>query len=138
MKKSTRKYCDSIAKFYGVNVTWTKGEEGWYIPGTNKIIVGTRANDTESISVFCHEMAHYLNFVNGKYAAYHSGGDFRKRFKTKTAGARYALKAELYTDKVGRRFCKMWFPEIKYKTWYKDNKLFLNALKKYNYGTKIA
>lgn len=136
MKKKTRKYCNEIAKLYGVQLTWTKSTEGWYFSGTNHVFVGYKQTDRMAISTFCHEMAHYLNFINQKYPLYHNNVDFRKYFKTKNAGARYALRAELYTDKVGKKFCKLWFPKIKYYAWYKDDKEHLDGLKKYHFGKK--
>lgn len=138
MKKSTKKYCDKIAELYGVHVIWVKGHGGCYYPGSNIICVGKSANDRMVISTFCHEMGHFLNFINQKYAKYHNASDFRRRFKTKNAAVRYALKAELYTDKVGRKFCKTWFPGVRYHAGYKDNKYFFDLLKKYLFGTYFA
>ena len=134
MTKKTKDYCETLAKMHGAKLTWLKNDRksphGYYIPGTNKIHVSMNCSERMIISIFCHELSHYLNFLNKKYYKYHAltGKKYLKRFKTKHAAVRYALDAELYTDRMGRRFCKQHFPGIKFHASYKDNKQWYNAM----------
>ncbi len=134
-KQRTKRYCERIAKLYGVRLYWIKGDDAWYWTGGNCISVGRDADDREIISMFCHELGHYLNFVEGKYPLYHqkrnAAYDFLRYFKSKTQAARYALNAELYTDKRGSQLCRQWFPYTKYIKFYRNNKTQLNMLKAY-------
>lgn len=130
------KYCQDIADLYRVKLHWMEGSFGMYLPGTNKIFVGVDAPDSVVISIFCHELGHYENFLTGKYARYHRSGDFRKRFKFKRSAAKYALKAELYTEKVGRRLCKEWFPGVRYHQAYRWNEANIQKLMRHLFGRK--
>lgn len=136
MKIKTKQYLKSIAKMYGAKLTFGKGQYGYYIPGTNKIFVGTSGTRRTTVSIFCHELSHYFNFLDGKYAKYHRAGNFAKKFKSKKRAARYALDAELYTDKRGRRVCKQYFPTVKYTSHYKDNEAFLSQMYNKYFGGK--
>lgn len=131
MTKATKRKCEKIAREYGADLTWVKGKGfGYYIPGTNKIHVAKTGSDSMIIQIFCHELGHYDNYLTGKYYKYHhlKGKPFTRRFKTKDGLVRYALKAELYTDKVGKRLCAKYFPEIKYVGSYKMNKKFYDMM----------
>lgn len=126
-KQQARRKCERIAREAGAKLHWVKGKGfGYYIPGTNKIFVATGGTVRSIVTVFCHELGHYKNFLSGKYYKYHhlKGKAFMRRFKTKDAVIRYALKAEIYTDKVGKRLCAEYFPDIKYKKNYKFNEDF--------------
>lgn len=125
---------------YGAELKWLNNDRsqpyGYYIPGTNKIFVSKNGSERATVSVFCHELGHYLNLLNKKYYKYHrwAGKKFTKRFKTKHRAVRYALDAELYTDKVGREICKQYFPEVRYFGSYKDNKTFYNHMYQKYFG----
>lgn len=137
MKKKTKKYCETLAKMHGAKLTWVKGKDfGYYIPSTNKIFVARGSSDRIAISVFCHELSHYMNFLNKKYYKYHSlvGKKYLRTFKTKHAAVRYALNAELYTDKMGRKFCKANFPGVIFHASYKDNKQWYNYMYQKYFG----
>lgn len=130
-KKQIKARCEEIAREAGAKLTWIKGGQyGYYIPGTNKIFVSQTGSVRSIATIFCHELGHYKNFLSGKYYKYHhyKGKPFTRRFKTKDALVRYALKAEIYTDKVGRRLCKQYFPDIKYKANYKFNQEFYDMM----------
>ncbi len=129
MTKKTKKQCEAIAKLHGAKLTWIEGDWGFYLPGTNRIHVGGTGTDKVVISIFCHELGHYQNFLNGKYPRYHSGTNWPRKFrKKKRAAARYALKAELYTEKVGRRLCRRYFPAVKYQQNYQDSERWFNFM----------
>lgn len=122
-KKQIKKQCEAIAREHNVQLSWMKGKNGYYIPNTNKIAVGTSGTNQQILNIFSHEMGHVFNFRQKKYYKYHRfiGKKYTRRFKTKHAAVRYALKAEIYTDTVGRRLCKKWFPGVKYTRTYKYN-----------------
>lgn len=129
-KAQLRLKCERIAREAGAKLTWLEdGDYGYYIPGTNKIFVGGKSKQA-MIIIFCHELGHYKNFLSGKYYNYHhlTGKKLFSKFKTKAAIVRYSLKAEIYTDKVGRRLCAKHFPEIVYKGTYKMNKAYYDAM----------
>lgn len=128
MTKKTKKYCEAIAKLHGAKLTWIEGDWGFYLPGTNRIHVGGTGPDKVVISIFCHELGHYQNFLNEKYPRYHNGTNWPRKFKSKRGAARYALRAELYTEKVGRRLCKQYFPEVKYQQNYQDSERWFNFM----------
>lgn len=135
-KKQLKKKCEQIAREAGAKLTWLDdGDYGYYIPGTNKIFVGG-SSKTAIATIFSHELGHYKNFLSGKYYAYHhlTGKKFLRRFKTKDAVIRYALRAEIYTDKVGKRLCAQYFPEIVYKASYKMNKAFYTSMYEKYFG----
>jgi len=136
MKKPLKDKCEKIAREAGAELTWIKGRYGYYIPGTNKIFVGKSGSDKTVITIFCHELGHYKNFLSGKYYKYHhlKGRPFMRRFKTKDAVIRYALKAELYTDKVGKRLCAQYFPDVNYVGGYKNTTGFYNMLYEKYFG----
>lgn len=136
MNKQLKEKCERLAREYGAELTWVKGEYGYYIPGTNKIAVGNTGSSRSTTIIFCHELGHYKNYLDGKYYKYHhlKGPKFMRRFKTKDALVKYALKAEMYTDKVGRRLCKKHFPGVKYKASYKKTKGWYNMLYQKYFG----
>lgn len=136
MNRELKLKCERIAREYGAELTWVKGKYGFYIPGTNKISVGNTGGDRVTISIFCHELGHYVNYLNRKYYKYHhlTGKKFNKRFKTKDSLVKYALRAEIYTDKVGKRLCKKLFPGIKYSGTYKMNQRFYDMMYQKYFG----
>lgn len=139
-KRQAKAKCERIAREAGADLTWHyKGKYGYYIPGTNKICVGAVGSVRSLVTIFCHELAHYRNFLDGKYYAYHHlvGKKFMRRFKTKDAVITYALNAEIYTDKRGRRICKELFPDIKFKRSYRFNKDYYNMMYQKYFGGYI-
>lgn len=131
MTKATKEKCEQIAREYGAKLTWVKGSGfGYYIPGTNKIHVAKSGSDTMIKTIFCHELGHYDNYLTGKYHKYHNivGKKFLRTFKTKDRVVKYSLKAEMYTDKVGKRLCAKYFPDVVYKSSYKMNKNYYDMM----------
>lgn len=115
-----RKYINSIAKFHGVKLKYRKGTGGSYWAG--EIHLGTEGSTKDLIDIFCHELAHFKNDIEGKYPIYHRE-DSRKTIKRMGLQrySAYALKAEIYTEKVGKELAKVWFPGHKYEVVYKNN-----------------
>lgn len=138
-KAQVRRKCERIAREAGAKLTWLyDGDYGYYIPGTNKIFVGGNTKQA-IITIFCHELGHYKNFLSGKYYKYHHivGKKFLRKFKTKDAVVKYSLKAEIYTDKVGKKLCAQYFPEITYKGSYKMNKAYYDMMYQKYFGGYI-
>lgn len=129
-KRELMRKCEQLARENNVDLTWIEGEYGYYIPNTNRIAVGMTGSKQAVATIFSHEMGHVFNFRNKKYYKYHRfvGKQYTRRFKKKHSAVDYALKAELYTDRVGRRLCKKWFPDIKFRATYKYNDAYYNYL----------
>lgn len=137
MTEAVKLKCERIAREYGAKLHWVKGKGfGYYIPGTNKIHVAKSGTDKMIIRIFCHELGHYDNYLTGKYYKYHHlvGKKFLRHFKTKDSAVRYALKAEIYTDKVGKRLCARFFPGVKYKGSYKMNRAYYDMMYQKYFG----
>jgi predicted SprT family Zn-dependent metalloprotease len=106
-----------------------KAEEacGWAYPKDSHVIVGTLGYDTDQLaSVFCHELAHVLNFRNRKYFRYHNGGfDFDLSPELCKMRIQIGLKAEIYTDMVAKKLMRKYYPGMKFipsysKKWQRD------------------
>lgn len=114
-----------IAEIYKVNLVFDPKASGGEFKYPNKIIVGTfDISYKRVLEIFCHEMGHFLNAQNNKYPFFHktktnSQKDFYKKFKTQKGVVAYVLRAEIYTDKVAKKFAREWFPDLKYdRTYY--------------------
>lgn len=115
------KYIRDIAKLHNVKISFKSKESGgWYFKGI--IDVGTNNSTNELISVFCHELGHHKNWIESKYKDYHnlSHRQFLKKYGLYKS-AIMGLEAEIYTEKVGKELCAIWFPGVKYRTEYKNN-----------------
>jgi hypothetical protein len=122
-RKQLIKFCEAVADMYGAKIQWLPGDSGGYWMYGNTIYV---FKDTEThtrlISIFCHELAHYLNWKEGKYPIYHSkdyGKIVGKYFNTIAKITAYAHRAEVYTEKRGKALAKTFFPGVKYQMFYK-------------------
>jgi hypothetical protein len=113
-----------IARFYGCHIRFRDQPGGVF--GGKYIEIGYKAPSLRSIvSVFCHELAHFVNWKTAKYPIYHNPrhfGNLPAHFTHYRSLVNYALKAELYTEDVGAELCKEWFPTIKYERTYFNNK----------------
>lgn len=117
--------CETIAHKAGAKLTWTIDSGcGRYTPKTNKNFVGINGNVNDIISIFCHELGHWKNYLSGSYYKYHhlSYRKLLQSFETKEALATYCLHAEIYTETIGKELCAVHFPEIVYNTYYHDDK----------------
>lgn len=115
-----------IAKIYGVKIKLTNKSRGGFY-WDNTIYLSKNMNSKDTLDVFFHELAHYKNDIENKYPLYHhvSSSKLIRIYGIKWF-CRYALKAEIYTDKIGKNLCKIWFPKHKYEISYKNDN--------YNYG----
>lgn len=120
--KQEQKYLRRIAKVYGCRVKFSNYPGGCH-RGNGQIEIGWDSSKARLISVFCHELGHHLNTQNKKYPIFHSNLSVRSMIKKLGSFDRavdYSLKAEIYTEKVGKELCGIWFPKIKYEGWYKN------------------
>lgn len=114
-----------IASFYGCKVKFTNYDGGgrWEL---DYIEVGPADTRNKIYTVFCHELAHFINWKTDKYPLYHTTLQhttiMRRQSWTTEQYARYALRAELYTETIGKKICNEWFPKIQYKGWYKNRR----------------
>lgn len=118
MNIDLEKYIKAICRIYGVKIRINPNRaDGSYWAGC--IHLGTQGSTSEVISLFCHELAHYKNDVEGKYPIYHREDSNKtvKRIGIRRY-AKYALKAEIYTEKEGKSLAKIWFPKYKYRVQY--------------------
>jgi predicted SprT family Zn-dependent metalloprotease len=135
INKNIQKYLRDIAKIYGCKVVFKKGHNGgtWY---GEYIQMDTEGKSFSMIySIFFHELAHFLNYKEGKYPIYHNPKNFnkmRKLFKTYKQVVRYSLDAEVYTEKRGEQLMKQWMPKMKYRSWYKNTRYCYEFLYGYN------
>jgi hypothetical protein len=107
-----------IAKLHGAKLIFVdslKGGRYW----NGIIVMGRKGSLKEQINIFCHELGHFKNDLEDKYPVYHQI-DAKKAIKKMgfKAFVDYALRAEIYTDKVGKQLCKIWFPKYKYEIAY--------------------
>lgn len=112
-----------IAETYGVDVVFRYQERlgGEAISRKQKIKVYW--NEYMSVqcllSVFFHELAHCRNYINKKFLAFHSMTD-PSRMTTEHIKLVLltGLRAERYTDKIGAKLMKEYYPEIKFIAYY--------------------
>ena len=119
-RKELISYMRKISREYGVKISFRGNVEGGFYDA-GKITIGKCSSKSELIDTFCHELGHYLNDIEGKYKLYHRyGSQYGIRKIGHRRYARYALKAELYTERRGRELSKKWFPLHKFKASYHD------------------
>ena len=120
-----------IASFYGCEVRFVKHSDGGFWYGDWLEMGISHSSVALAVSIFCHELAHFHNWKTGKFPQYHNIYNHKQRyrgFKNLDILAREALKAELYTEKIGKVICQEWFPSIKYVKTYKNNQYYLGLL----------
>lgn len=96
----TLKFCKDICKIYKVKLyvrTLPNVIGGIAYPADGVIELNRNATDNEFKTALFHEVQHCLNFRNGKYKAFHQKRATKKTIK------RWALPAEIYTDKMGKK-----------------------------------
>jgi hypothetical protein len=114
-----------IGSFYGVKTVITK-EDANFWDGDKIRISDSAKNFAKIASAFFHELGHFKNWKENRYPIYHDPKkfkNFRKHFKTYKLMVRYALDAEIETERQGLRLMRDWMPEVDYFTFYKDTKV---------------
>lgn len=120
--KSEKKILKQIASFYGCEATFDDSYPGGAV-WENKIVIGNASSTRRLFSLFFHELAHVINFQTNKYPLYHKHyGSLKDKFSSYDRFIHYALQAEIYTEKIGAKLMKTWFPEMKYEGYYKNTK----------------
>ena len=122
MPKKLQNYITKIGSLHGVKVLFRKSiSGGGYCPRTHVIYLEQGLSSKELITIFCHELGHHKNNLEGVHAMYHqeiSSKAIRRVGLVIYVNA--ALSAEIYTEKVGKKIAKDWFPGHKYIASYKD------------------
>lgn len=104
-----------IAYAFGVKlkICSSKNFLAEYECGSKTIRISLEEERDTFISMFFHELGHYVEHVFNKYKTfYHSKTPLYKMRLV-------ALKAERSADKTGRRLCKIYFPDVKYESSYR-------------------
>ncbi len=120
-------YAEAISAMFGANLKITKEKEdtgGCWPTAQNKIYVsGAFANKARFVSVFCHELAHYINWIEGRYPLYHNKDIFgiAKHFHSFNHMVDYCHRAEVFTEYRGRELAKLFFPNTTYLAFYRKN-----------------
>lgn len=97
---------------------------------TNLILLNINQYDSldNVLSVFFHELGHLVNKELGKFPLYHRYllSDIPKNKRRYFLAT--ALRAEQYTDKMGKKLMKIYFPDLKFTPAY-PNKFYDKDLK---------
>jgi hypothetical protein len=115
-----------IASFYGCKLKFSDKVVGGFWYGDSITMCTKRPSFASIVSVFFHELAHFINWKTGKYPLYHNLSSFNKLdkiFPSYKRRVRYCLNAEICTEKLGEKLLKQWMPGIKYKVYYKNTKV---------------
>jgi hypothetical protein len=118
-KRKIRALCEN----YGIQVGF-KTHKSWMKLGqidtrSDKIFISQVHNQTmrEILSTTCHEICHLFNRRAGKYPIYHNIQNWKKPSMMGKLFAT-AYRAELFTDREGKKLLKKHYPQIKYLAGY--------------------
>lgn len=126
-----------IGSFYGVKIRIIKTDGSGAWDGNTIIIADDGETFADIASTFFHELGHYKNWKEKRYPIYHDPkkfDSFRKYFKTYRQMIRYALNAEIVTERQGKALMKIWMPEVKYKEYYRNTRVCYEFLAGYYLG----
>lgn len=126
--KRTISKCRKLLSSYKVNYSFTSNfkypeANGFAKPNHNFICINKTITDNEFTTAVFHELQHILNYRNKKYFEYHSCND-KKTMK------KWALRAEVYTDKEAKKLAKT-YGFNKYQMTYKMNNYWRNWVKEF-------
>lgn len=125
LNKKEQQILRDIASFYGCKVFFKKDYNGGTWCGDYIVVGSNKSSYSMILSVFFHELAHFINWKTNKYPIYHNPKNFDKMHKIIPQffkRVRYSLNAEIATEKLGAKLMKEWFPKVKYTAYYKNNK----------------
>lgn len=103
-----------IAKDFKINVKFEKINFTGYFLKPNIIVINKSITIRETVSTFFHELGHYIDFKNKLFSTIY---DDRTSMKTKR---KIVLRAEIHADKIGERYCRKYFPKIRYERVYRS------------------
>ena len=98
----------------------------------SEIRVSTDVSGDKFRSIVLHEIAHCLNYRNKKFLIYHSNPSSKKR--TLKYLKKYALRAEVYTEKVAMKLARKHGVKKYYRYYFFNDKC--RAMLKMYYGWK--
>jgi hypothetical protein len=135
-KSRLKAYMRQIAALYGCKVHFTRSFAGGFAHLDGNIAVGLKSVPADQfITVFCHELAHHCNQIDGRFKLYHHPDQLWFNPKKIKDSFNYAYRAEQFTDRVGRELCSVWFPQIEYTTAYTGSKRSRMLLYRYYFGS---
>ena len=125
-RRDLMEYCEAIANMFGAKLKWVKEKDdsgGFWSMGNQIHVSRAFATKSRLASVFCHELAHYLNWREGRYPLYHNNNIYgiAQRFHSFNATVDYCHRAEVYTEKRGKELADLFFPGSRYIAFYKHN-----------------
>lgn len=135
VSKSDQKELRKIAAFYGCKVRFKETSLGFFCGDYIVVPIEGHRDFDSMASVFFHELTHFINFHTGKYSYYHNFKDRRlpKKYQTIHSFVKYALEAEIYTDKEAAKLMKWWIPSGKfYRSYYKNRDSYKFLFNYYN------
>ena len=111
-----------IAKEYDVKVQFKKdikynGLGMAYCPENLMTIRNAKDTDDQTIkTAFFHELGHMIDYKSGHFFPYNGRTGNYAYYK------RWGLKAEQSADLIGKKLCKKYFPDLKWKeTYFSEN-----------------
>jgi hypothetical protein len=141
--KKIHKFAKDLSRLYGVKIRIYKNSfisYGYAHLDKNKIAIYSCKNEEKFLSIFFHELQHFINKKLGVFPLYHKPKTSLEEHK----GIVYTgIRAERYTDKKAESLMKIYFPDLtfhssyRYKdtlSWYKEEYIWpsKNFLKKRN------
>lgn len=112
-----------IAASYGIKITfrYLDGTMAGFMSRTKPIFIALEKRLTEHqiISTFFHELGHFVDRAEGKYAKFYLITTMKR---DKVYLRRNALRAELHADATGKKLMKSYFPELRYLKAYGTKK----------------
>ena len=84
------------------------------------VTINSKLTIQSMFSAAAHEISHILNKREGKYPIYHSYKGWIEPYSSKFLAT--AHRAELYTDKRGKKLLKLEYPQFKYESGYSNTK----------------
>lgn len=120
-RKEFISYLRQVAKCYGMKAHFIKMGplEGGYANLDGSFVVNNDQDLLNMAGCFFHELAHELNREEGKFKHYHNPKLWKRGSKAdRKLIARTAWRAEVYTDKRGKKLMEEWMPGYKYNTIY--------------------
>lgn len=112
-----------IAKCYNCRIYFSKNKEKNYWNMNNSITISESNSFNFALNSIFHEIAHYKNFLEGKFKYYHNH-TLSEKFLRRSYHlfVLYALRAEIFTDKIAQNLKRQWFKKyrLKQKYTYKD------------------
>jgi len=117
--KQDIKAAKELCKGYNILPIFNPGTGGTAACWESEIDIGKDSNREDFWSTVCHEICHVLNYRAGIFPVYH-GRWSKYNEKQKIKVRQTALRAELFTDDMGKKLYKLLKLPGRYQTSYRD------------------